>query len=282
MKNFVFFILMCLSFSVSADIVFQDPTYRQLNHALDSKSKEDLLGLSGSQSDKEKYILGLLYLRGSEKFEIKRSCDKAVNLLQESWLSDIVDAGYALAAMYYSGECVDEDIEKSRRLAKETADAGYVLSQRMLGRAYWGREWEKLCSRNMQKAVYWLGKAGEAGDRQSAGNLAYIYKVGDGIEKDERKSFYWQKVSAFAKFSESPGIGFYSLAEYYEKGVGTDVDLVKAYKYYDLSGSAGVDDKQRIAKKMTQEQIDEAIRQSKAWQEEHNIQVGGGFIQRTN
>ncbi|WP_162619919.1 hypothetical protein [Salinicola acroporae] len=60
------------------------------------------------------------------------------------------------------------------------------------------------------------------------------------------------------------------------------MDLVSAYKYYDLSGTARVDDKQRIAKEMTQEQIDEAIRQSKEWQKEHNVQVGGGFIRRAN
>ncbi|MBZ9574700.1 hypothetical protein [Modicisalibacter sp. MOD 31.J] len=44
--------------------------------------------------------------------------------------------------------------------------------------------------------------------------------------------------------------------------------------------SAGIEGKQRVAKKMTQEQIDETRRESQAWQEEHNVQVGGGFIRR--
>ncbi|WP_280541355.1 SEL1-like repeat protein [Chromohalobacter sp. 11-W] len=72
------------------------------------------------------------------------------------------------------------------------------------------------------------------------------------------------------------------LAEFYEEGVGTDKNLVKAYKYFDLSGNAGAEGKHRVAKEMTQEQIDEAIRQSQAWQEEHNVQVGGGLIRRAD
>ncbi|MCK0746829.1 tetratricopeptide repeat protein [Chromohalobacter nigrandesensis] len=282
MKAIIFLAAMLMVFSVKAEVLFQDPTYQQLNQAIEAQSKESITDLSGPDVEKNQYILGLLYLRGSKDFGIRKDCDKATSLLKGAWSSGIIDAGYALAAMYYAGECVDKNVAQSRHLATEAASSGYVLAQRMLGRAYWGREWEELYPRDMQKAVYWLSQAGEAGDRQSSGNLAYIYKTGDGVEKDYRKSFLWQKKAAFAKFSESPGVGFYPLAKYYEKGIGTDIDLVKAYKYYDLSGTAGAEGKQRVAKKMTQEQIDEAIRQSQAWQEEHNIQVGGGFIRRVD
>ncbi|KAA0020842.1 hypothetical protein F0A16_03415 [Salinicola corii] len=58
--------------------------------------------------------------------------------------------------------------------------------------------------------------------------------------------------------------------------------LRAAHKYYDLSGTSGAESKNRIAKEMTQEQIDEALRQSQEWQKEHNVQIGGGFIRRAD
>ncbi|NWO07354.1 MAG: sel1 repeat family protein, partial [Alteromonadaceae bacterium] len=128
----------------------------------------------------------------------------------------------------------------------------------------------------------WLRKAGNAGDRQAAAHLAGMYDSGDGVPKNEKKYFEWLKKAVFTKFEERNIAGFPALANCYENGKGTVVDLVKAYKYYDLSGTAGVEGKRRIAKEMTQEQIDEALRQSKEWQKEHNVEVGGGFIRRAN
>ena len=59
----------------------------------------------------------------------------------------------------------------------------------------------------------------------------------------------------------------------YEKGLRTDQNLVKAYKYYNLLGSAGIKEKDRIAIDMSDAEIQEAIKQSRAWQEEHNTFV---------
>jgi len=149
----------------------------------------------------------------------------------------------------------------------------------MLGLAYVGEKWEELYPYDLEEGIYWLRKAGNAGDGRSAGQLAYMYRKGEEVPRDDKKSFVWLKKGIFNKYEKGSGIGFPVLAERYEKGVGTEVDLVKAYKYYDLIGTAGIESKQRISKKMTQEQIDEALRQSQAWQEEHNVQIGGGWIQ---
>jgi TPR repeat protein len=272
MKCLVFIIVLCLSSSAAqADILFQDPTGKALNAAFDSLSEKQVKNVSPPDVNKKQYLLGLLYLNGDKEFHVEQDCHKAVELLTDAWEADIADAGHALATMYYHGVCTDKNIGKARELATQAAQEGYILAERMLGRAYWGREWEKLYPRDMNKAVLWLSKAGNAGDRQSAANLAYIYREGLGVKTDENKSFLWLKKAVFAKYTEAKGIGFTSLAEYYEKGMGTEVNLVKAYKYYDLTGTAGVEGKQRVAKEMTQEQIDEAIRRSRAWQEENNI-----------
>ncbi|WP_188115177.1 tetratricopeptide repeat protein [Salinicola endophyticus] len=275
-------VLLSASFSAFAEVVVEDPSDAALNRAYEDYSKEDFMGGDGSRSGEEKYLLGLLYLNGSREFEVKQSCRLAFSELKDSWSDGVADAGYVLANMYRDGQCVEGDVDKAKYFLRESAEKGYLLSQRVLGRAYMGRDWSGYFEKNMSLAMCWLKKAGEQGDRQSLAGLAYIYKNGIGVKKDEGKSFIWLKRAASARFTENKRAEFPLLAEYYEKGVGTKIDLVQAYKYYDLSGSAGVEGKQRVAKEMTQEQIDEALRQSKEWQKEHNVQVGGGFIRRAN
>ena len=68
-------------------------------------------------------------------------------------------------------------------------------------------------------------------------------------------------------------VGLDTLAFFYEKGIGTDINVVQAYKYYDLLSPGSAPDKARLEEKMTPEQIREAIRLSRQWQEEHNIFV---------
>ncbi|GHB31331.1 tetratricopeptide repeat protein [Salinicola rhizosphaerae] len=283
MKFIIVLLFFLFPLDANARILFQDPTGKALNEAYEGFSESSLKSLKGADLGAKEYLLGLLYLNGDKEFDVEKSCKKSVSLLSKAWDSGVVDAGYSLATLYYKGACVEKDIKKARALAEKTAEEGYLLSQRMVGRAYWGREWGDLFPKNMDKAIYWLGRAGGSGDSQSAGNLSYIYRGGHGVPKNEKKSFCWISKAAFSKFEKDDfGVSFSLFAKYFENGIGTDVDLVKAYKYYDLGGSAGVEGKQRVAKKMTQEQIDEAIRQSQEWQKEHNVQVGGGFIRRAN
>ncbi|MGM0954259.1 MAG: tetratricopeptide repeat protein [Pseudomonadota bacterium] len=273
MKRLIFMMVLCLSSSVQAEILFQDPTGKAFGAAIDKLSEEELKDLSTPDANRKKLFLGIFYIRGAPDFHVEKDCEKAVDFLQDAWEGDITDAGYALATMYYNGVCTNNDIDKARELATQTAQEGYILAQRMLGLAYVGEKWEELYPYDVEKGIYWLSKAGNAGDRESAGQLSYMYEKGEKVPQDEKKSFSWLKKGVFNRFEPRNSIGLPILAESYEKGVGTEIDLVKAYKYYDICGTAGVEGKQRVAKKMTQEQIDEAIRQSRTWQEEHNTYV---------
>ena len=279
MKRLIFMIVLCLSSSVRAEILFQDPTRKAIEAAFDQLSEKEVKDVSPPNVSKKQYLLGLLYLNGDKKFHVERDCQKAVELLTQSWKADIADAGHALATMYYHGVCVEKNIDKARELATQTAQEGYILAQRMLGLAYVSEKWEELYPYDVGKGIYWLSKAGNSGDSVASGELSYIYIEGVGVPQDDKKYFYWLNKSIFTKYEEGNIAGFPALAKSYENGKGTEKDLLKAYKYFDLSGTAGVKGKQRISKKMTQEQIDEALRQSQAWQDEHNVQIGGGRIQ---
>ncbi|WP_342594782.1 tetratricopeptide repeat protein [Salinicola lusitanus] len=284
MKKIAFiFALFVFSSIASADVLFQDPEGFELDKKYRSMESSDIIRDEGAEDKELEYISALLYLKGDERLRVEKDCKAAVSLLNDVWNNGGADAGYTLSTMYYKGECVDKDSGEAKRLLVESAKKGYLLAQRELGRSYWGRGQLNAFPKNMEKAIFWLKRAGESGDGVSSANLSYIYLKGLGVKKDAEKSFAWRKRAAFSSDSYGGGIGgFLPLAEYYEKGIGTNLDLVQAYKYYDLSGSAGVKDKQRIAKEMTQEQIDEALRQSKEWQKEHNVKIGGGSIRQAN
>ncbi|MDH4573615.1 tetratricopeptide repeat protein [Salinicola acroporae] len=284
MKKIAFFVaFFAFASIVSADVLFKDPEGFELDKKYRSMEPSDIVRNAGARDKELEYISALLYLKGDERLRVSKDCKVAVALLNDVWNRGGADAGYTLSTMYYKGECVDKDVGEAKLLLVKSARKGYLLAQRELGRSYWGRGQLNAFPKNMEKAIFWLKMAGESGDGISSANLSYIYLKGLGVKKDAEKSFAWRKRAAFSSDNYGGGIGgFLPLAEYYEKGIGTSSDLVQAYKYYDLSGTAGAKGKQRIAKEMTQEQIDEALRQSKEWQKEHDVQVGGGFIRRTN
>ncbi|WFF43376.1 sel1 repeat family protein [Salinicola endophyticus] len=282
MKSLLLVFVAFFSVAAQAEILFQDPTGKELNAAIAQLSEDDVKEISDSGSGKDNFFLGLFYINGAPEFGIKKDCQKAVSFLNAALEEDVSDAAYTLSTMYYNGVCTDRDIGKSRELAVRSAQGGYMLAQRMLGMSYLGEKWQRLYSYNVKKGVFWLGEAGNAGDRKSSAHLAGMYYKGDGVPKDDAKYFEWLKKAVFSKYDEGNRLGFMAMAKCYENGKGTEVNLVEAYKYYDLSGTAGVEGKRRVAKKMSQDQIDEAIRQSQEWQKENNVQVGGGFIRRAN
>ncbi|WP_110688087.1 tetratricopeptide repeat protein [Salinicola aestuarinus] len=280
MKFLLLLFVIIFSANAQARILYQDPTGDDLNSAIARLSEEDVKDVSFSGSAKGKFLLGLFYVNGASEFGVEKNCQKAVSSLREALAAGITDAGYTLATMYYNGVCEEKNIDESRSLAAQAARDGYILAQRMLGQAYLGEKWDGLYSYDVDKGVFWLGEAGDAGDRESSARLAGMYYDGEKVAKSEVKYFEWLKKATSSKYNNGNGLGFMAMAKCYEHGKGVEVDLVQAYKYYDLSGSAGAEGKRRIAQEMTQDQIDEAVRESQAWQEDHNVQVGGGFIRR--
>ena len=64
-------------------------------------------------------------------------------------------------------------------------------------------------------------------------------------------------------------LGGQPLAGIYEEGNIVPQDLVKSYMYDDLGAEAYEQERQRIAKKMTPQHIDEALERLSQWQDQH-------------
>lgn len=266
-----------ISLSVYAEVLYENPVENVYGRDINRTSLQELLDEESKRTDdlsvlKSQYMLGVIYTQGVTSWNVDRDLDRGREYLLKAWDNCVADAGYTLAQIYYQGVGVKKDNNKALEYLKESADMGLLLSQRALGKAYLGEgEWKGILSQDISKAIFWLEKAGHAGDLESSITLAYLYWQGELVEENDEAALEWMLKGASSKY----GVGSNSeartrLAEFYEKGIGTKVDLVQAYKYYDLITPAGSDDKARLAKEMTQDQIDEAIRQSRAWQEEHN------------
>ena len=217
------------------------------------------------------FLLGLVNFGQIIGFERQPNTSEGTQLLQEAWRLGVIDAGHSLFTVYYRG--IGSPVNRPLALAylQASAERGYILSQRKLGHAYRGSNPRGLVEENIQQARTWFTKAAEQGDAESATQLAGIYRKGLGVPKDEQAAFDWLKRAETMPFEGR--ISHSGLAMYYEQGIGTEVDLVQAYKYYDLEDPAGAPDKRRLEAMMTPEQVQEAIRLSREWQEEHGVFV---------
>ncbi|QEM81534.1 tetratricopeptide repeat protein [Halomonas binhaiensis] len=270
---------MLLSLSAHAEVLYENPVENGPGNDLFESSFQALLNDADrhpvdESSIKAKYLLGLVYLNGSANWNVERDVDKSKKYLLDAWASEAADAGYTLAHIYYMGLGVEKNNKKALEYLNESARMGYLPSQRELGKSYIGyhESWDGLVERDISEGLCWLKKAANAGDLKSARAVAQVYYAGDLVPQDYEAAFDWLKKSSESKYG-TDSFAFDSLAMFYEKGLGTEKDLVQAYKYSDLQGTAGVDDKTRLAKEMTQEQVDEAIRLSREWQEKHNTFV---------
>lgn len=277
MKMFITALLAVIAPIAHAQSLFQSPDRDGFNEILASYSKTDVACIPDCKVDnnKKRYMVSVLSLSDSyNSLEVPKNCKFAYDTLTDLWCHGVNDAGYELSRMYYHGVCTEVDLVKSKNYLLETANDGYVPSQKLLGKSYFRDEIQsKLYKKDLDKSAFWLLKSAAAGDAESASIISVLYQKGFSFEKDEQKSFYWARKAFEAKYGGGPGSYSYRLADYYENGYGVDKDFVQSYKFYDLTGTAGIDGKGRVSKYMSEKDIQEAIKQSRAWQEEHNTFV---------
>lgn len=73
-----------------------------------------------------------------------------------------------------------------------------------------------------------------------------------------------------ASIEEDDMFAQHDMARLYAEGKGVEKDYVTAYMYYDLAGTAGAEEKSKLAELMTPEQVQEGLSRSHQWQDEHH------------
>lgn len=96
--------------------------------------------------------------------------------------------------------------------------------------------------RNIEMAVYWLSLAADQGVARAQNNLGILYRVGNGVEKDQQRAL--QLFEAAAEQGEMNAQT--NLAGMYERGEGVAPDMAQAVRWYRAAALAGNPSAQRL------------------------------------
>jgi uncharacterized protein len=111
-----------------------------------------------------------------------------------------------------------------------------------------------------------LRQDAERGDPQAEYKLGLAYDVGIGAPQDLTQAAAWYERAA----EHGHAAAQFSLGVMYANGRGVQQDLVQAHRWLNLAAAASQpgarSERDLIAKKMTRQQIAEAVRQARAWQ----------------
>ena len=118
------------------------------------------------------------------------------------------------------------------------------------------------------EAMKELRPAAQSGNAEAEELIGIMYAMGLGVERDDIRAFDWYlRASLKGHPGAQSGIGWY-----YEVGRGMPApDLVRAYMWYVLSAIGGDPDaaisQEEVIKKMSKEQIDQAIKMVKDYKD---------------
>jgi len=257
-------VFVVLSPFCSAELLFEDKNLVEVFHA--QNFEENLVRARGGDA-RAQYLVGAAYLHGLEEEQIEVDADKGVFWLKKSAKQGAAEAYDDLAISYRDGLGVEKDAEKWQIYLVKAAELGMLDALSEVTALYRDGNPEMSIEKNEEKYVYWLKKEAEAGASISIRNLSRMYRFGDSVEKDIDKAFEW----IMRGVEKNDSLSKADAAEFFENGLGTEKDLVKAYMLYDLSTGIGREAKQELAKKMTDDQIKEAIARSWQWQMERGV-----------
>lgn len=100
----------------------------------------------------------------------------------------------------------------------------------------WLQHYEKKIAQEASNPLLKLIREAEEDNTRSQMKLARHYELGDGVEKDEHKAFYWYEKAAHGRYYDAQ----LDLARCYANGIGTRRDDVKAGQMYRMLAEIGM------------------------------------------
>jgi len=123
-----------------------------------------------------------------EFFDLKRS----FVMWQHAAEWDDNEARHNLGLAYVKGEGVAKNDTEAIRWFELSAQDGVNASKNSLGLIYSGSGAEREC----EKAVRWYKSSAEAGYVSSQHNLGHLYEIGNCLDKDLEKAYFWLSLAA--------------------------------------------------------------------------------------
>ncbi len=178
-----------------------------------------------------------------------------------------VEAQDELGSMYAYGEGVASDYAEAVKWFHKAAEQGYARAQFNLGLMY--RKGRGV-GEDDAEAVKWYRKAAEEGDEKAQFELGMMYGIGEGVPQDYAEAVKWLRLAADHGHADAQS----NLGGMYYNGHGVDQSDVLAHMWWKLAEAQGHEKARKslsfLVKLMTKEQIAEAQRMAREWQEKHS------------
>jgi len=229
----------------------------------------EFLPLAEQGDAASQFYLGRMYANGEGVLEN----DKTALL----WYLLAADQGdsysqYNLGTMYESGNGVLKNYYTAVKWYTLAAEQGFAHAQYNLGTMYSNGSG---VPENDKTAVKWYTLAAEQGFAYAQYNMGTKSLRGEGTPKSDKTAVKWFTMAAEQGHESAQ----YNLGLMYARGMGVLKDDLRAYMWWNLSAYKGVkegaDNKQKIAKRMTQSQIDKAQEMSRRCLENSYKECGG-------
>lgn len=173
------------------------------------------------------------------------------------------EAEMQLSKLYFSGQCLDQDLHEGAKWINRAAEQGYSPAQaRLAVILYEGKKYDE--------AAHWAGLAAEQGNTWGEGLLGRLYYLGKGVPQSDAEALKWAGRSA----NHGNGLGQALLAEMYNDGEGVPKDNIEADKWYILTGRTEFTNtwlivaRTKVELGMSKKDIAEAQRRADVWKPE--------------
>lgn len=103
------------------------------------------------------------------------------------------DAQMLVSFAYFSGDGVKADMERSIEWMRKAADSGQTKAQILLGSYYLDG---LFLSKDAEQAVGWFRRAADKGDAEAQLKLGDLYAAGTGIKKSDQDAYFWWLLSS--------------------------------------------------------------------------------------
>ena len=192
------------------------------------------------------FVMSNLYARGLGGASADVS--QALTWLKVAAEADYGPACYNLAALYESGEVVEQSLPEAFNWYRRGAEAGHTESQLKTGVMLLKGDG---VTANYQQAQDWLEKSAIGGDPNAQVTLAILQATAG-----DKQALHWYQQAA----EQNNAFALYQLADVYAEGrLGEQVDLTKALRLARQSLGLG-----RLSSKRLVEEIEDRLAQANA------------------
>ena len=171
------------------------------------------------------------------------------------------------ASVSASANCYDQtrSAEDNYIRCKQAADQGDSMAQYFVGQMY--RKGDGV-EKNPEQAVLWYRKAADQDNVPALYNLGWMYDLGEGVPRNLDEAISWYKKAARQGDQYAP----FNIGTMHYSGRDLPKNVEKALFWFDVAilngNEKGRKWRDKIAKKMSPEQLDQANARLQAWKTE--------------